>query len=141
MTPTLPEILSAVSDVFGVTVDALMSDRRDRGIARPRQVVAYLAKMLTPHSTIAVGNALGRDHTTVMHAVRVVEGLRTGDRAFAAQVQNAQNRCLAASGMRPPPDQRPVPVGEVVEALRGVARECNRAASLLDALSKNGESK
>jgi len=64
------------------------SARRSRAVARPRQVAMYLAKQLTPRSLPEIGRKFGgRDHTTVMHAVRKVEELRTADSSFAEDVE------------------------------------------------------
>jgi len=58
----------------------LLSARRTRSLARPRQVAMALAKELTEHSLPEIGEAFGgRDHTTVLHGCRVVSGLRESD--------------------------------------------------------------
>ena len=63
------------------------SKRRARDIVRPRQVAMYLAKDLTNHSYPQIGSRFGgRDHTTVMHAVRKVEDLIAEDKQFADDV-------------------------------------------------------
>ena len=59
-----------------------------RAVARPRQVAMYLAKQLTSRSLPEIGRKFGgRDHTTVMHAVRKVEELKTIDSSFADDVE------------------------------------------------------
>ncbi|MFB3149740.1 MAG: helix-turn-helix domain-containing protein, partial [Alphaproteobacteria bacterium] len=64
------------------------SARRARAVARPRQVAMYLAKQLTSRSLPEIGRKFGgRDHTTVMHAVRRVEELRSGDSDFSEDVE------------------------------------------------------
>ena len=66
----------------------MFSARRARNIARPRQVAMYLAKMLTAFSYPEIGRQFGgRDHTTVMHAVRTIEGLIASDKGIAEDVQ------------------------------------------------------
>ena len=61
--------------------------RRARAVARPRQVAMYLAKQLTSRSLPEIGRKFGgRDHTTVMHAVRKIEELKTTDSSFAEDV-------------------------------------------------------
>ena len=63
------------------------SARRARNVARPRQVAMYLAKMLTARSLPEIGRKFGgRDHTTVMHAVRKVEELIADDAQIAQDV-------------------------------------------------------
>ena len=64
------------------------SARRSRCVTRLRQVAMYLAKLLTPRSLPEIGRKFGgRDHTTVMHAVRRVEELRASDASFAEDVE------------------------------------------------------
>ena len=138
MTPTIPEILSATADTFGVHINDLLSASRERSVARPRMVAAYLAKTRTPLSTVQIGQAMGRDHTTIMHAASAVATLRLHDAEFDERVQMAWERACAAAGIRPVDQQKAVQIGEIVEALRGVARECSRAARLLEGLSKTG---
>jgi chromosomal replication initiator protein len=66
----------------------MSSARRSRAVARPRQVAMYLSKQLTSRSLPEIGRAFGgRDHTTVMHAVRKVEELVKLDTAFAEDVE------------------------------------------------------
>ena len=64
------------------------SARRARAVARPRQVAMWLCKQLTPRSLPEIGRKFGgRDHTTVMHAVRKIEELRAGDRTMAEDIE------------------------------------------------------
>jgi len=66
----------------------MYSARRSRAIARPRQVAMYLAKQLTSRSLPEIGRKFGgRDHTTVMHAVRKVDELCALDSAFSEDVE------------------------------------------------------
>ncbi|MBT6983497.1 MAG: chromosomal replication initiator protein DnaA, partial [Rhodospirillaceae bacterium] len=61
--------------------------RRARAVARPRQVAMYLAKQLTTRSLPEIGRKFGgRDHTTVMHAVKRIEELRQTDAALAEDI-------------------------------------------------------
>ncbi len=68
------EIQAATAAYFGITLADIKSTRRDRKIARPRQLAMYLAKQLTPLSLPDIGIQFGRDHTTIMHAIRTIEG-------------------------------------------------------------------
>ena len=69
----------------GLRVPALP---RARAVARPRQVAMYLAKQLTPRSLPEIGRKFGgRDHTTVIHAIKKVEELLAADKAFAEDVE------------------------------------------------------
>lgn len=77
---TIDEIQRAVADYFNLRLSEMLSQRRARNIARPRQVAMYLAKQLTPRSLPEIGRRFGgRDHTTVMHAVRKIDDLRRDD--------------------------------------------------------------
>jgi len=77
---TIDEIQRVVADYFNLRLAEMLSDRRARTIARPRQVAMYLSKQLTSRSLPEIGRRFGgRDHTTVMHAVRKIEDLRRDD--------------------------------------------------------------
>jgi chromosomal replication initiator protein len=77
---TLENIQKTVADYYRVRVNDMLSKRRSRSIARPRQVAMALAKELTNHSLPEIGDAFGgRDHTTVLHACRKVAELRAED--------------------------------------------------------------
>ncbi|MEE9250788.1 MAG: chromosomal replication initiator protein DnaA [Alphaproteobacteria bacterium] len=85
---TIEEIQKRVAEHFNVRVADMHSARRARAVARPRQVAMYLAKQLTSRSLPEIGRKFGgRDHTTVMHAVRKVEELRSGDNSFSEDVE------------------------------------------------------
>ena len=74
------EILKLVSAHFNVTRADLLSSRRTASVVRPRQIAMYLSKTLTLRSLPEIGRRFGgRDHTTVLHAVRKIEGLIGGD--------------------------------------------------------------
>jgi chromosomal replication initiator protein len=73
---TIENIQKAVAEYYKLRVSDLLSRRRPRAIARPRQVAMALCKELTEHSLPEIGNAFGgRDHTTVLHACRKIEEL------------------------------------------------------------------
>jgi chromosomal replication initiator protein len=77
---TLENIQKTVAEYYRVRVNDMLSKRRSRSIARPRQVAMALAKELTNHSLPEIGDAFGgRDHTTVLHACRKVAELRAQD--------------------------------------------------------------
>ena len=66
----------------------MQSARRARAVARPRQVAMYLAKQLTPRSLPEIGRKFGgRDHTTVMYAIRKVEELRAIDPLLSEDIE------------------------------------------------------
>ncbi|HCZ16612.1 MAG TPA: chromosomal replication initiator protein DnaA, partial [Candidatus Accumulibacter sp.] len=77
---TVDNIQKTVADYFKMKVADLFSRKRTRVIVRPRQIAMWLAKNLTTLSYPAIGAAFGgRDHTTVLHAVRTIDDLRTRD--------------------------------------------------------------
>ncbi len=81
---SVEEIQKQVVQHFGLRMTDLLSARRQRALARPRQLAMYLAKQLTTCSLPEIGRAFGgRDHTTVSHAVRTIENLILTDAALA----------------------------------------------------------
>ena len=85
---TIEEIQKRVAEHFNIRLADMHSARRARAVARPRQVAMYLAKQLTARSLPEIGRKFGgRDHTTVMHAVRKVEELRATDNSFNEDVE------------------------------------------------------
>jgi chromosomal replication initiator protein len=85
---TIDEIQRRVAEHFNIRLGEMTSDRRARAVARPRQVAMYLAKQLTTRSLPEIGRKFGgRDHTTVMHAVRKIEELQVTDPALAEDVE------------------------------------------------------
>jgi chromosomal replication initiator protein len=85
---TIDEIQKRVAEHFNIRLGEMTSDRRARAVARPRQVAMYLAKQLTTRSLPEIGRKFGgRDHTTVMHAVRKIEELKGTDPALAEDVE------------------------------------------------------
>jgi chromosomal replication initiator protein len=85
---TIEEIQKRVAEHYNIRVADMSSARRARTVARPRQVAMYLSKQLTQRSLPEIGRKFGgRDHTTVMHAVRKVEELSLTDADFAEDVE------------------------------------------------------
>ena len=81
-------IQKRVAAHYGVRVSEMFSARRARNIARPRQIAMYLAKNHTSLSYPEIGRQFGgRDHTTVMHAVKTIENLMTGNAQLAEDVE------------------------------------------------------
>ncbi len=77
---TIDEIQRKVAEYYKVRMPDLLSARRSREVARPRQIAMYLSKRLTPRSLPEIGRRFGgRDHTTVMHAIKRIDELRTTD--------------------------------------------------------------
>jgi chromosomal replication initiator protein len=84
---TIEEIQRKVAEHFNIKQADMQSPRRARQVARPRQVAMYLAKQLTTRSLPEIGRKFGgRDHTTVMHAVKKVEELCAADGGFSEDV-------------------------------------------------------
>ena len=85
---TIEEIQKKVAEHFTIKLAEMSSARRSRQVARPRQIAMYLAKQLTSRSLPEIGRKFGgRDHTTVMHAVKKVEELKEADQNFAEDVE------------------------------------------------------
>ncbi len=86
---TVDDIQKAASEHFGLKQADLISQARTRAVARPRQAAMWLAKQLTTRSLPDIGRRFGgRDHTTVLHAVRRIEALRASDPRLAADLES-----------------------------------------------------
>ena len=86
---TLDSIQKTVADYFKLRTSELLSKKRTRSIARPRQMAMSLAKELTNHSLPEIGDAFGgRDHTTVLHACRKIAELKETDALVAEDYRN-----------------------------------------------------
>lgn len=86
---TIDNIQKTVAEYYKVKVADILSKRRSRSIARPRQMAMALAKELTNHSLPEIGDQFGgRDHTTVIHACRKVKELVLEDKSFAEDYKN-----------------------------------------------------
>ena len=85
---TIDDIQRRVAEHYNIRLADMSSPRRARAVARPRQVAMYLAKQLTTRSLPEIGRKFGgRDHTTVMHAVRKVDELQTSDRGLQEDIE------------------------------------------------------
>lgn len=86
---SIQTIIDAVVDFYGVKLSDLQSKRRHRSITVPRQICMYLARERTTYSLEEIGGYFGgRDHTTVMHAIRTVGDRLESDRDFADQINH-----------------------------------------------------
>ena len=86
---TLDNIQKTVAEYYKIKVSDLLSKRRNRSVARPRQVAMSLAKELTNHSLPEIGEAFGgRDHTTVLHAHRTINTMRQSSTDIAEDFTN-----------------------------------------------------
>ncbi len=86
---TIDEIQRTVCQFYRIDRAEMSSKRRARAVVRPRQVAMYLSKVLTPRSYPEIGRKFGgRDHSTVIHAVRLIEDLRTRDADMDGDVRS-----------------------------------------------------
>ena len=94
--PTIQTIIDAVTDFYSVRLTDLQSRKRQRSIALPRQICMYLARRHTRHSLEEIGGYFGgRDHTTVMHAVKAIETKCESDNQFDLVVTNLEDRVIS----------------------------------------------
>ena len=85
---TIEEIQKKVAEHFNIRLTDMHSPRRSRSVARPRQIAMYLAKLITSRSLPEIGRKFGgRDHTTVMHAVKKIEELKQEDNNFNEDIE------------------------------------------------------
>ncbi|GLQ35672.1 chromosomal replication initiator protein DnaA [Amylibacter marinus] len=86
---TIDEIIRKVTDHYGLNLTDMLSARRTRSIARPRQLAMYLSKQLTSKSLPEIGRRFGkRDHTTVIHAVKKIEELKAVDSQISKDIEH-----------------------------------------------------
>ncbi|MCE2881752.1 MAG: chromosomal replication initiator protein DnaA [Planctomycetaceae bacterium] len=97
--PSLQAIIDSVTRYYDVKLTDLLSKRRHKSIAMPRQVCMYLARKHTRFSLEEIGGYFGgRDHTTVMHAVRTIEGKANADTKMQAELGSIEQDLLERSG-------------------------------------------
>jgi chromosomal replication initiator protein len=89
----IEDIQRVVARQYNVSRADLLSSRRTANVVRPRQVAMYLAKILTLRSLPEIGRRFGgRDHTTVLHAVRKIEALAGNDTVFAEEIEGLKRQ-------------------------------------------------
>ncbi|HUN81564.1 MAG TPA: chromosomal replication initiator protein DnaA [Phycisphaerae bacterium] len=97
----MQDIMGVVTERFDVRVCDMQGRRRSRSIAFPRQVGMYLARQLTTHSLEEIGDFFGgRDHTTVLHAKKLVADRRANDPAFRVRLEEMEEN-LRRGGLHP----------------------------------------
>ena len=97
--PTIQEIIDAVLGYYDIKLGDLMSKRRHKSIALPRQVCMWLARKHTRFSLEEIGGYFGgRDHTTVMHAVRTVSSKTASDEALSSDVERIERMLVRQPG-------------------------------------------
>jgi chromosomal replication initiator protein len=85
---TIEDIQKRVAEYYGIKISDMQSARRSQNVARPRQVAMFLSKQLTSRSLPEIGRKFGgRDHTTVLHALRKVEEVREKDKEFSDDLE------------------------------------------------------
>ena len=92
-----PQIQQLVAEYYHISLQDLQSTRRDRAFARPRQIAMYLTKTLTPLALPDIALCFKRDHTTIIHAVRTIEGLMQQDKKMAAQIAEITTKLKAGN--------------------------------------------
>lgn len=87
----IQDITSAVTEHFGIKLSDMQSKRRSRSVAVPRQICMYFARQLTRHSLEEIGGFFGgRDHTTVLHADRLIKRRRNEEPDFRARLEQIE---------------------------------------------------
>ncbi|MCE3254575.1 MAG: chromosomal replication initiation protein [Rickettsiaceae bacterium] len=90
---TIEDIKKTIADFFAINIKDLSSNCRSRKVARPRQVAMYLSKILTTKSLPDIGNAFGgKNHATVIHAVKTIKKMMEQDADFANNIKNIENK-------------------------------------------------
>lgn len=96
--PSIQQIITAVTDYYRIRLSDLQSKRRPRSVTIPRQVCMFLARRMTKLSLEEIGGYFGgRDHTTVMHAVKAIDQRRETDDDFVGQLRAIEER-IRSSG-------------------------------------------
>src|SRR6202140_898036 len=89
----IEDIQKLVASHFNVSRADILSARRTASVVRPRQIAMYLSRLLTPRSLPEIGRRFGgRDHTTVLHAVRKIEALVAKDVALSEEVESLKRQ-------------------------------------------------
>jgi hypothetical protein len=83
---TVRGIIQVVASFYGFRDTDILSQRRNQELVHARQVAAYLATRLTAQSAADIGRRIGRDHSTVLHTLRVIEARREDDAEFAEEL-------------------------------------------------------
>ena len=89
-TPTVRQVLAAVATAFNEPLAELLSERRHQAAVKARHAAMALSREMTPRSLPVIGRAMGRDHTTVLHGLRVHQVRLLNDPGYAARVARAR---------------------------------------------------
>jgi hypothetical protein len=91
--PSIKLIKGVVAEAFQIPISNMESERRTNEVVFPRMIAMYLAKALRPDSYPKIGRAFGgRDHTTILHAVRKIERMMSCDPEFFARIECLKSR-------------------------------------------------
>jgi chromosomal replication initiator protein len=92
---TVDKIQNTVSNFFNIQLAEMLSQRRSRPLARPRQIAMYLAKKMTTRSLPEIGRRFAnRDHTTVIHAVKTITILSEKDDEMKKNIEHLRSLLL-----------------------------------------------
>ena len=92
---TVDKIQNVVSNFFNIALSEMLSQRRSRPLARPRQIAMYLAKKMTSRSLPEIGRRFAnRDHTTVIHAVKTITRLSEQDDEMKKNISQIKSLLL-----------------------------------------------
>ena len=92
---SIDKIQNVTSNFFSINLDEMLSQRRSRPLARPRQIAMYLAKKLTTRSLPEIGRKFAnRDHTTVIHAVKTIDKILKNDEKMRKNVEEIRSIIL-----------------------------------------------
>jgi chromosomal replication initiator protein len=104
--PSIQTILSAITNFYDIRLSDLLGKRRHKSVAMPRQVAMWLARRHTRFSLDEIGSYFGgRDHTTVLHAVKSIDHRRDEDAGLSHEVSRLEERILGSEPARRAPDQ------------------------------------
>ena len=94
----IPVVQSVVEEFYHVSHEDMIGSKRQKNIATARHIAVYLSNSMCEGVTLkAVGSAFGRDHTTVMHSIKVIEGKVREDANFAEELQQIKNKIILKS--------------------------------------------
>ena len=93
---TIEKIQNVTSNFYSINLEEMLSQRRSRPLARPRQIAMYLAKKLTTRSLPEIGRKFAnRDHTTVIHAVKTIDKLCQNTEEIRKNVEDIKSIILS----------------------------------------------
>ena len=96
--PKINEIVSYVSQIYGISRIDLLSGRRTKDLTEPRHVIFYLSRQCSLKSLPEIGLAIGkRDHTTILHGVKKIQKMMRADTAFHLKVNQMQRALTVES--------------------------------------------